>query len=144
MASAVHTGRTTQVWDAEVTGAGGRKLALFRCTQMILWPRRPDSRTDRAMPEAQQFLLFIPVAALFTLAPGPDSLMLLARALGQGTRAGVASAAGCALGILVTSILVAAGLSAVVAASESLFLILRGAGAAYLVWVGIRPFAARP
>ena len=39
VASAVHTGRTTQVWDAEVTGAGGRKLALFRCTQMILWPK---------------------------------------------------------------------------------------------------------
>ena len=95
------------------------------------------------MPEAQQFLLFIPVAALFTLAPGPDSLMLLARALGQGTRAGVASAAGCALGILVTSILVAAGLSAVVAASESLFLILRGAGAAYLVWVGIQAIRSK-
>lgn len=95
------------------------------------------------MPEAQQLLLFIPVAALFTLAPGPDSLMLLTRALGQGARAGVASAAGCALGILVTSILVAAGLSAVVAASESLFLILRGAGAVYLVWVGIQAIRSK-
>lgn len=38
-ASAVHTGRTTQVWDAEVSGEDGRRLALFRCTQMILWPR---------------------------------------------------------------------------------------------------------
>lgn len=34
----VHLGRTTQVWDATVT-AGGKTLALFRCTQMILWPR---------------------------------------------------------------------------------------------------------
>jgi uncharacterized protein (TIGR00369 family) len=33
-----HGGRTTQVWDATVTG-GGRPLALFRCTQMILYPR---------------------------------------------------------------------------------------------------------
>jgi uncharacterized protein (TIGR00369 family) len=38
-ARAVHTGRTTQVWDAEVMGADGRCLALFRCTQMILWPK---------------------------------------------------------------------------------------------------------
>ena len=38
-ATVVHGGRTTQVWDAEVTGEGGRRLALFRCTQMILWPK---------------------------------------------------------------------------------------------------------
>lgn len=43
-ATVIHAGRTTQVWDAEVTGdgegkGGGRRLALFRCTQMILWPR---------------------------------------------------------------------------------------------------------
>lgn len=39
-ATAQHLGRTTQVWDAEVCDeASGRKLALFRCTQMILWPK---------------------------------------------------------------------------------------------------------
>ena len=38
-ATAVHLGRSTQVWDATVSGAEGRRLALFRCTQMILWPR---------------------------------------------------------------------------------------------------------
>jgi len=38
-ATAQHLGRTTQVWDAVVTDeASGRKIALFRCTQMILWP----------------------------------------------------------------------------------------------------------
>ena len=40
MATAQHLGRNTQVWDAVVTDeANGRKLALFRCTQMILWPK---------------------------------------------------------------------------------------------------------
>lgn len=35
-----HLGRSTQVWDAAVTDeASGRTLALFRCTQMILWPK---------------------------------------------------------------------------------------------------------
>ena len=38
-ARAAHTGRTTQVWDAEVTGADGHPIALFRCTQMVLWPK---------------------------------------------------------------------------------------------------------
>jgi uncharacterized protein (TIGR00369 family) len=39
-AQPVHLGRTTQVWDAEVTvEAGGARIALFRCTQMVLWPK---------------------------------------------------------------------------------------------------------
>ena len=39
-ARAVHLGRTTQVWDAEVAAeGGGAKIALFRCTQMVLWPK---------------------------------------------------------------------------------------------------------
>ena len=36
-ARAEHLGRTTQVWSATVLGPGDRKLALFRCTQLILW-----------------------------------------------------------------------------------------------------------
>jgi hypothetical protein len=36
----VHLGRTTQVWDANVTVEGsGKGIALFRCTQMVLWPK---------------------------------------------------------------------------------------------------------
>ncbi len=37
-ATPVHQGRTTQVWDAKVSAAG-KTIALFRCTQMILWPK---------------------------------------------------------------------------------------------------------
>ena len=40
VATNLHAGRTTQVWDAVVTDAGsGRTIALFRCTQSVLWPR---------------------------------------------------------------------------------------------------------
>jgi len=35
----LHGGRTTQVWDAEVTDSEGRTLALFRCTQLVLYPK---------------------------------------------------------------------------------------------------------
>ena len=39
-ATRLHSGRTTQVWDAEVTDeVSGNKIALFRCTQLILYPR---------------------------------------------------------------------------------------------------------
>ena len=40
LATAQHMGRNTQVWDAVVTDeASGKKIALFRCTQMVLWPK---------------------------------------------------------------------------------------------------------
>lgn len=40
VATPLHLGNTTQVWDAVVTVRGaGRRLALFRCTQLVLWPR---------------------------------------------------------------------------------------------------------
>ena len=40
-ASAAHQGRTTQVWDATVTHTdSGKTIALFRCTQMLLWPKK--------------------------------------------------------------------------------------------------------
>ena len=38
-AELVHGGRTTQVWDATVTHGDGRRLAVFRCTQLLLYPR---------------------------------------------------------------------------------------------------------
>ena len=38
LAKPVHSGRTTQVWDATVSTAG-KTIALFRCTQMVLWPK---------------------------------------------------------------------------------------------------------
>ncbi|MEO8170827.1 MAG: PaaI family thioesterase [Oxalobacteraceae bacterium] len=38
-AKAVHLGKTTQVWDATVTSDSGKTIALFRCTQMVLWPK---------------------------------------------------------------------------------------------------------
>ena len=43
-ARAAHQGRTTQVWDATVTHVESAKaIALFRCTQMILWPRKQSA-----------------------------------------------------------------------------------------------------
>jgi uncharacterized protein (TIGR00369 family) len=38
-AELMHGGRSTQVWDATVTAADDRTIALFRCTQLVLWPK---------------------------------------------------------------------------------------------------------
>jgi 1,4-dihydroxy-2-naphthoyl-CoA hydrolase len=44
VATPVHLGRTTQVWDAVVTErATGRRIALFRCSQLVIWPRPEDA-----------------------------------------------------------------------------------------------------
>jgi uncharacterized protein (TIGR00369 family) len=49
----IHGGRTTQVWDAEVTDeATGSLLALFRCTQAVLWPRLPGDAPQQASNHA--------------------------------------------------------------------------------------------
>lgn len=44
VATLAHGGRRTQVWDAEVFDAVGRRIALFRCTQLVLWPTAGESR----------------------------------------------------------------------------------------------------
>ncbi len=41
----VHGGRRTQVWDAEVFDEGGKLIALFRCTQMVIWPELAGGAT---------------------------------------------------------------------------------------------------
>ncbi|HEX5865603.1 MAG TPA: PaaI family thioesterase [Casimicrobiaceae bacterium] len=44
VATPAHLGNTTQVWDAVIAdGARGRRIALFRCTQLILWPRKSQA-----------------------------------------------------------------------------------------------------
>jgi len=47
-ATLVHGGRSTQVWDARVIEPGGRTIALFRCTQMLLYRTKRDSNSESA------------------------------------------------------------------------------------------------
>ena len=79
------------------------------------------------------------VASLALIAtPGQDMLYVVSRSLAQGRWAGVCSAAGVCLGILVHTALAALGVAALLQASEAAFLVLKLAGAAYLVYLGIR------
>jgi threonine/homoserine/homoserine lactone efflux protein len=76
----------------------------------------------------------VAVVAL-TLTPGPDMSFFLGRAVTAGRAAGIAAMLGAATGLLVHTLLVALGLSALLAASASAFLVLKVAGAIYLAWL---------
>src|SRR5215472_12848035 len=81
-------------------------------------------------------LAFVPAAALLVVAPGPDTLLVLRNAARGGRRAGLATAAGTVTGLLVWAVAAALGLAALVRASEVGYLVVRWAGAAYLVFLG--------
>jgi threonine/homoserine/homoserine lactone efflux protein len=83
------------------------------------------------------------VASLFlTVTPGPDSLLVLRSSLRAGRRAGARVAGGAASGSLAWGICSAAGLTALLAASAQLFRAVQLAGAAYLIFLGIRGWRA--
>src|SRR5688572_5733136 len=86
----------------------------------------------------ENFYLFLTVSLLVNISPGPDMLYTAARSLSQGTRAGIFSALGIFTGCLFHITAAVFGLSAIIAASVLLFSIIKYAGAAYLVWLGIR------
>lgn len=70
--------------------------------------------------------------------PGPGMLYVLARSLAAGTGAGLRSTAGTALGGMGHVLAAVLGLSALIMASTTAFAVLRFAGAAYLVWLGVQ------
>lgn len=81
--------------------------------------------------------LFIISGLLLNIAPGPDSLLIITRSATQGWRAGSAAALGIGTGTLVHIVAAALGLSAVLATSVTAFTVVKYAGAAYLLFMGI-------
>ena len=96
-----------------------------------------------AFPDSTAVWLFA-VAALALLAvPGPAVLYIVFQSAERGRRVGLASVAGVHLGTLVHVGAAAAGVSAVLVASASAFAAVKFAGAAYLVYLGIRRLVTR-
>ena len=87
--------------------------------------------------------LFLAASALLTVAPGPDIVYVLTRAIAQGSRAGVAAALGFATGCIFHTLLAAVGIAALIRSSGLAFDLVRYAGAAYLVWIGIQALRHR-
>src|SRR5262245_57947353 len=84
------------------------------------------------------WIVFLAASLLVIISPGQDMVLVFSRGLGQGARAGVATAAGVSAGLLGHTMLAALGLGAVLKTSATLFLILKFVGAAYLIYLGIR------
>lgn len=89
-----------------------------------------------------QALAFLGVSAVVIVTPGPDTALTIRNALTGGRRGGVLTALGVATGQAVWTLAAAAGVSAVLRASEPLFVALKLAGAVYLAFLGLRTLVA--
>lgn len=95
------------------------------------------------MVDAHRFLLFFAAALLLAITPGPGIFYVLARSLAGGKREGILSSLGTFVGGLFHVFAAALGLSAILAASAVAFHTVKYAGAAYLVWLGVRMIRTR-
>lgn len=89
-------------------------------------------------------LAFTAAFFVFAASPGPDNMTVVARTLSHGAASGVAYGLGTVAGILIFLVLAAFGLSLVAAEMGSVMTLLRYAGAAYLLWMGIALWRAAP
>ena len=76
----------------------------------------------------------------FVFIPGPAVLLTLARATSSGTRVGLATGVGIAVGDLVHTVMAVIGISAIIMTSAFLFSLIKYLGAAYLIYLGIKAF----
>ena len=90
------------------------------------------------MREVGDVVAFIGVVAVIVVLPGPDMALVLQNGLARGRRAAVETAIGINAGLLVWAVAAALGIAAVLNASAPAFTMLKLAGAAYLVWLGLR------
>lgn len=95
------------------------------------------------MPEKAAFLTFLFAAFMLNIAPGPDMLYVVGRSLGQGRKAGIVSALGIFVGCWVHILAAAFGIAALLRSSPVAFNVVRYAGAAYLVYLGIKMIVQR-
>src|SRR5215212_10981371 len=95
------------------------------------------------MPDASTLLLFSVAALALIVVPGPAVLYIVAQSADQGRRAGLASAAGVATGGTVHVVAATVGLSSLLVSSATLFEAVKLAGAAYLVYLGVRRLLTR-
>ena len=90
------------------------------------------------MPEVHTFVIFAAASAAFLAVPGPSVIYIVSRSLAEGRTAGIVSALGIQAGGLVHVTAATIGVSALLASSAVAFSIVKYAGAAYLIYLGIR------
>jgi threonine/homoserine/homoserine lactone efflux protein len=87
--------------------------------------------------------LFVIASLVVILSPGQDMVLVLSHGMSRGWKAGMVTAAGVSVGLVGHTVLATAGLGALLRASETLFVVLKFAGAAYLAYLGLRLLLTR-
>jgi threonine/homoserine/homoserine lactone efflux protein len=95
------------------------------------------------MPDGSTLLLFAAASLALLAVPGPAVIYVVTRSLDQGRTAGIVSVLGVETGTFAYALAAAAGLTGLIAASEIGFTVVRYAGAAYLVYLGVRKLLER-
>jgi threonine/homoserine/homoserine lactone efflux protein len=95
------------------------------------------------VPSASTFALFALAALALIAIPGPNMLFVAAQSMSGGRRTGVAAAAGLLTGTLIYVVAAAVGVAALIASSALAFDALRYAGAAYLLYLGVKAWRSR-
>jgi threonine/homoserine/homoserine lactone efflux protein len=90
----------------------------------------------------ETWLAFVAATLVMLAIPGPTILLVIGQSLGAGRRSALPLVVGVAVGDLTAITLSLAGLGALLAASATLFTVLKFAGAAYLVWLGVKLWRA--
>ena len=88
--------------------------------------------------ELSTLTAFVPAALAVVLAPGPDTMYVVTRSLGDGRAAGVVAGCGTATGVLLHTAAAVAGLAALLRASATAYTVVKYVGAAYLCYLGVR------
>src|SRR5437660_12318184 len=92
---------------------------------------------ESGMLDWSRLVIFIPAVLILVITPGPNTLYIIASSLHGGYRAGVVSCLGILLGTLIHVAAAAVGLTALLTSSAVVF-IIKYAGAAYLIWIGLK------
>jgi threonine/homoserine/homoserine lactone efflux protein len=90
------------------------------------------------VPEVHTFVIFAAASAAFLAVPGPSVIYIVSRSLAEGRTAGIVSALGIQTGGLIHVTAATIGVSALLASSAAAFSVVKYAGAAYLIYLGIR------
>ena len=90
------------------------------------------------LPSLPSLLAFTAASLLLAATPGPDMTLSISRALSQGRNAALFIVLGTSLGVVVHTMLVAFGISALITASPTAFLLLKTGGAGYLLWLAFQ------
>jgi len=95
------------------------------------------------MPDWSTLILLAVAASILVFTPGPNTLYIIARSVQQGRRAGIVSSLGVEVGTLIHVAAAACGISALLLSSALAFSVVKYAGAAYLIYLGLKTLLTR-